>query len=151
MRLKLSAAIVRMTNRFSLFMVGSCFNIDIKLHNSTKMVNYLMKNIVSMSKHVLMGWALLSWATDWEHWNLYCTVSTNLGHNVILPRITMATLGEVFRSFCSFGSKETGKAPSPMMDNGKFAKMCRDLKLLDKKLTSTDVDITFSKIKPRTE
>jgi hypothetical protein len=63
----------------------------------------------------------------------------------------MATLGEVFRSFCSFGSHDAAKAPSPTMDNAKFAKMCRDCKLLDKKLTATDVDIIFSKIKPRTE
>ena len=33
------------------------------------------------------------------------------------------------------------------MDNAKFAKLCRDMKLLDKKLTTTDVDIIFSKCK----
>ena len=52
-------------------------------------------------------------------------------------------LEEVFESFCSFGagSKDSG----PMMDNAKFAKMFRDLKLLDKKLTETDVDIIFNR------
>ena len=61
----------------------------------------------------------------------------------------MATLGEVFKSFCAFGAgKDTGPAA---MDNAKFAKMFRDLKLLDKNLTSTDVDITFNKVKAKTE
>ena len=61
----------------------------------------------------------------------------------------MSTLGEVFKSFCAFGAgNKTGPA---QMDNSKFAKLFRDLKLLDKKLTATDVDITFNKVKPKTE
>ena len=51
---------------------------------------------------------------------------------------------EVFKSFCAFGA---GKDNVAMMDNAKFAKLARDLKLLDKKLTATDVDIIFSKVK----
>lgn len=31
------------------------------------------------------------------------------------------------------------------MDNKQFAKMCKDTKILDKKVTTTDVDITFTK------
>ena len=50
---------------------------------------------------------------------------------------------QVFQSFCAFGAG-SGVA---MMDNAKFAKFFRDLKLLDKKVTATDVDIIFSKIK----
>ena len=69
----------------------------------------------------------------------------------IIMAAASTTLGEVFRSFCSFGSKETAAAASPQMDNAKFAKMTRDCKLLDKKLTSTDVDIIFAKVKAKTE
>lgn len=54
------------------------------------------------------------------------------------------TLEAVFRDFCAFGS---GKDATPLMDNAKFAKLTRDLKVLDKKVTSTDVDIIFSKVK----
>ncbi len=59
---------------------------------------------------------------------------------------TMA-LETVFKSFCSFGAGKDGTA---QMDNAKFAKLFRDLKLLDKKFTSTDVDIIFSRteVKP---
>lgn len=53
------------------------------------------------------------------------------------------SLEAVFKDFCAFG----GKDAAPMMDNAKFAKMCRDLKILDKNLTPTDVDIIFSKVK----
>ena len=60
------------------------------------------------------------------------------------------TLGEVFRSFCTFGAS-SGKEAPPQMDNAKFAKLTRDCHLLDKKLTSTDVDIIFAKVKAKTE
>ncbi len=57
------------------------------------------------------------------------------------------SLESVFKNFCSFGAGKDGKA---QMDNAKFAKLFRDLKLLDKKFTATDVDIIFSKteVKP---
>ena len=54
------------------------------------------------------------------------------------------SLEDAFREFCSFGDKDS----APLMDGSKFAKMCRDSKLLDKKLTATDVDIIFAKAKP---
>ena len=64
----------------------------------------------------------------------------------------MATLGDVFRSFCAFGAdKDAAGKGSPQLDGSKLAKMTRDLKLLDKNLTSTDVDIMFSKVKAKTE
>lgn len=56
---------------------------------------------------------------------------------------------EIFKSFCAFGADKGNSAP--LMDGGKLAKMTRDLKLLDKNLTSTDVDIIFSKVKAKTE
>ena len=37
------------------------------------------------------------------------------------------------------------------MDGKTFAKFTKDTKLLDKKLTSTDVDLIFAKIKTKTE
>lgn len=35
------------------------------------------------------------------------------------------------------------------MDNREFAKLCKDCKLLNKKVTTTDVDITFAKVKTK--
>ena len=56
---------------------------------------------------------------------------------------------DAFKSFCAFGSGSGGTAAA--MDNAKFAKFARDMKLLDKKLTATDIDIMFSKVKGKTE
>lgn len=58
------------------------------------------------------------------------------------------SLETVFKQFCAFGA---GKAGTAMMDGAKFGKLCRDTKLLDKKLTSTDVDIIFSRVKAKTD
>ena len=54
---------------------------------------------------------------------------------------------DVFKSFCAFGAGKDGAA---LMDNSKFAKLARDLKLLDKKLTATDVDIIFNRTEVKT-
>ena len=55
----------------------------------------------------------------------------------------MSDLEAVFKSFCAFGA---GSKDSPaMMDNAKFGKLFRDLKLYDKKFTSTDTDIIFNR------
>ena len=54
------------------------------------------------------------------------------------------SLEDVFKQFCSFGAKGI----PPLMDGAKFAKLCRDKKLLDKNLTATEVDIIFAKSKP---
>ena len=59
------------------------------------------------------------------------------------------SMEDVFKSFCVFGSG--GAAGPALMDGGKLAKLTRDVKLLDKNLTSTDVDIIFSKVKAKTE
>jgi len=55
---------------------------------------------------------------------------------------------EVFKSYCAFGGD---KSSAPAMDGAKLAKLCRDMKLLDKNLTATDVDIIFAKVKAKTE
>ena len=52
-------------------------------------------------------------------------------------------LKTVFSSFCAFGAG--AKDAKPLMDNAKFGKMFRDLKLYDKKFTSTDTDIIFNR------
>jgi hypothetical protein len=54
----------------------------------------------------------------------------------------MGDLEATFNSFCAFGAGAKGGAT---MDNAKFAKLFRDLKILDKKLTATDIDIIFSR------
>ena len=50
---------------------------------------------------------------------------------------------DVFKSFCAFGAGS--KDAQPLMDNAKFGKLFRDLKLYDKKFTSTDTDIIFNR------
>eukprot|EP00112_Aurelia_sp_Birch-Aquarium-sp1_P007970 Seg187.11 transcript_id=Seg187.11/GoldUCD/mRNA.D3Y31 product="Tubulin polymerization-promoting protein family member 2" protein_id=Seg187.11/GoldUCD/D3Y31 len=56
-------------------------------------------------------------------------------------------MDDLFKSYCTFGAKDA----APLMDNAKFAKFARDTGILDKKLTSTDIDIIFSKVKAKTE
>jgi hypothetical protein len=52
-----------------------------------------------------------------------------------------ASLQQVFTSF----------AGGQTMDGKSFAKLAKDCKLLDKKLTATDIDLYFAKIKDKTE
>jgi len=62
-----------------------------------------------------------------------------------------AELQTVFKSFCAFGAgSKDGQA---FMDNAKFGKLFRDLKLYTKKFTSTDTDIIFNRpeVKSKTE
>ncbi|XP_073233053.1 tubulin polymerization-promoting protein family member 2-like [Porites lutea] len=60
-------------------------------------------------------------------------------------------LKTVFNSFCAFGAGS--KDAQATMDNAKFGKLFRDLKLYDKKFTSTDTDIIFNRpeVKSKTE
>eukprot|EP01006_Ploeotia_vitrea_P001485 TRINITY_DN104937_c0_g1_i1.p1 TRINITY_DN104937_c0_g1~~TRINITY_DN104937_c0_g1_i1.p1 ORF type:complete len:153 (-),score=14.68 TRINITY_DN104937_c0_g1_i1:133-591(-) len=58
----------------------------------------------------------------------------------------MGDLEGLFNSFCAFGGGANAVAE---MDNAKFAKFCRDTKTLDKKFTSTDADLLFTKVKPK--
>lgn len=55
----------------------------------------------------------------------------------------MGDLEKVFNSFCAFGAG--AKGDSAMMDNAKFSKLFRDLKIFDKKFTTTDADIMFNR------
>jgi hypothetical protein len=52
------------------------------------------------------------------------------------------TLKQIFDSYN--GGQKT-------MEGKSFAKLAKDCKLLDKKLTATDVDLTFAKVKDKTE
>lgn len=58
---------------------------------------------------------------------------------------------EIFKTFCAFGGDKTLSAPAAMLDGAKFAKMTKDLNLLDKNLSTTDVDIIFTKVKQKAE
>ncbi|KAJ2991570.1 Tubulin polymerization-promoting protein member 3 [Globomyces sp. JEL0801] len=60
----------------------------------------------------------------------------------------------VYESFCQFGSTRTSNASlssslnnlkGPTMDGSKWAKFCRDCKVIDKVITPTEVDIVKSK------
>ncbi|KAI9095929.1 p25-alpha-domain-containing protein [Phlyctochytrium arcticum] len=71
---------------------------------------------------------------------------------------TLEDLREIYDAFCAFGSNRNLSNPhgslesiaGPTMDGAKFAKFARDNKLIDnKRVTSTDVDITFNKVKPK--
>jgi len=53
-----------------------------------------------------------------------------------------AALKHVFKDYCA------GQAT---MDGKSWAKLCKDTKLIDKKLTSTDVDLIFAKSKAKTD
>jgi hypothetical protein len=74
----------------------------------------------------------------------------------------MANLEElynVFETFCLFGSTRNingmgsmTNLKGPTMEGSKFAKFCRDCHILDSKvITSTEVDITFNKVKAISE
>jgi p25-alpha len=58
-------------------------------------------------------------------------------------------LKEIFTSFAAFGNRRLSKEQGGgvcEMDGARFAKLCKDCKLVDKKFTATDVDLTFSKV-----
>ena len=55
-----------------------------------------------------------------------------------------ANVYEVFLAFCNFGTRQEVSE----MDGAHFSKFCRDCKLLGKGLTSTDVDLIFTRVKP---
>lgn len=58
----------------------------------------------------------------------------------------MQDLKEIFYTFASFGNRRISKEEGLCeMDGARFAKLAKDCKLLDKKFTATDVDLTFSK------
>eukprot|EP01064_Diplonema_japonicum_P030108 TRINITY_DN5025_c0_g5_i1.p1 TRINITY_DN5025_c0_g5~~TRINITY_DN5025_c0_g5_i1.p1 ORF type:complete len:178 (+),score=56.18 TRINITY_DN5025_c0_g5_i1:67-534(+) len=62
--------------------------------------------------------------------------------------MSKAELRKVFESFCAFGGGNNAK---PEMDNARFSKFCKDSKLMDKKFTSTDADLIFTKSKGKGE
>jgi hypothetical protein len=60
----------------------------------------------------------------------------------------------VFETYCNFGvSRDNLSITGGQLDNAKFAKLCRDSKIISKTgpVTSTDVDITFNKVKAKND
>jgi len=57
-------------------------------------------------------------------------------------------LSDSFIKFCSFGA---GQAGAREMDGAKWAKFCKETNLIDKKLTRTEVDLIFTRVKGKTE
>jgi hypothetical protein len=55
------------------------------------------------------------------------------------------TLHELFRDFNAYGA---GQRAKDAMDNRTFAKFAKDCCLIDRKLTETEVDMIFTKVKP---
>mmetsp|Transcript_14853 Transcript_14853/g.20400 ORF Transcript_14853/g.20400 Transcript_14853/m.20400 type:complete len:147 (-) Transcript_14853:89-529(-) len=68
------------------------------------------------------------------------------------PNLTLSeSLHTIFRHYCS-SSKHTGsvsEAPFTSMDGVGFAKMCKEAPELIKYIGRTDIDLIFSKAKPR--
>lgn len=55
-------------------------------------------------------------------------------------------LSGAFHRFVTFGK---GKGGSTQMDSSQFMKFAKESKLLDRKLSRTDVDLIFTKVKER--
>jgi len=53
---------------------------------------------------------------------------------------TQTQLQQVFKSYCGKDITMEGK---------QFAKLVKDIKILDKKVTATDIDLIFAKIKDK--
>jgi len=47
----------------------------------------------------------------------------------------------MFLQFAAYGTR----SPETSLDGKNFSKLCKDCGLIDKKFTSTDADLTFSK------
>jgi len=55
-------------------------------------------------------------------------------------------LQNAFEAFANFGGSRTNLSSATTMDNAHFAKLCRESKILDKNVTTVDVDIFFKKV-----
>ncbi|KAJ3051675.1 hypothetical protein HDU99_008352, partial [Rhizoclosmatium hyalinum] len=68
---------------------------------------------------------------------------------------TIHDLRSTFEKFCAFGRGSVGSSLDSLhggstMDGPKWAKFARDSNLIDnKKITSTDIDIIFNKVKSK--
>jgi len=52
---------------------------------------------------------------------------------------------ERFLAYSSFGDKNS----AGQIDNNMFSKLCKECGIVNKQVTTTDVDITFAKVKPK--
>jgi hypothetical protein len=61
----------------------------------------------------------------------------------------MDELNQVFDQFCAFGGGKSSSgnlASGAQMTGANFAKFCKDCNLIKGKITTVEVDITFSKV-----
>ncbi|KAI8906053.1 p25-alpha-domain-containing protein [Gorgonomyces haynaldii] len=63
--------------------------------------------------------------------------------------IDLGEVEEIYNRFCTFGSRTLNQDLGTWMDNSKFAKLCRDTKIVGGKITPTDVDIIFNKVRTK--
>lgn len=57
----------------------------------------------------------------------------------------MQDLKQIFLDFAGYGSRQTVAE----MDGARFVKLCKDCKFIGKDLSTTDVDLIFSKARSR--
>ncbi|KAJ3407993.1 hypothetical protein HDV05_005211 [Chytridiales sp. JEL 0842] len=87
-------------------------------------------------------------ASDFSHKTQQETTSNNTKKKDT-KMATIEDLRVTFNKFCAFGSGSA--AENAGMEGSKFAKFARDSGLIDsKKITTTDIDIIFNKVKAKT-
>lgn len=85
-------------------------------------------------------------------WSL--TTHLLLVANVQVPKPVVAPtreeLRDVFTAFATFGNRSSAAGTGPAeLDGPKFAKLCRESRLLDSHFSATLVDIIFTRVKPK--
>lgn len=66
---------------------------------------------------------------------------------VLLFIMSSQTISDVFKTYASFGTRQA----STELDGAKFVKLFKDCGLIGKDLSSTEIDIIFSKVRPLSE
>eukprot|EP00999_Lentomonas_sp_LEN2_P000962 NODE_1969_length_685_cov_75.103943_g1919_i0.p1 GENE.NODE_1969_length_685_cov_75.103943_g1919_i0~~NODE_1969_length_685_cov_75.103943_g1919_i0.p1 ORF type:complete len:156 (-),score=19.76 NODE_1969_length_685_cov_75.103943_g1919_i0:143-610(-) len=61
----------------------------------------------------------------------------------------MPDIQSIFDSYANFGAGKGAAGHKPEIDNSKFAKLTRECKWVDKKFTSTDIDLIWTKVCPK--
>eukprot|EP00741_Cyanophora_paradoxa_P003718 tig00000093_g3614.t1 len=63
----------------------------------------------------------------------------------------MLSDNELYSRFLEHASFGQGNAGADTMDNARFAKFCKDIKIVDTRYTSTSVDLVFNRCKTKGE
>ena len=66
---------------------------------------------------------------------------------VIQSIMSSQAISDVFKTYASFGTRQA----STELDGAKFVKLFKDCGLIGKSLSSTELDIIFSKVRPLSE